>query len=325
MNRLRVLEGLHAGAEIDLECGRYLVTGDDGCEEHERHGTKALTLLDWTHPPLELDVRDSDDGRRTVLARAGDAEDASHLHTAEPWANASPRRFGSVVLCLAQADAPWMSGAQWIEEQPDAIDKPLQPPRKDRGFLKACGMGVSMLAVMTALYGKSTMADEHNEPPTVVVGEALKKILQANGLDDLRVTQQGDSTVVRGLLQDSRQDRKTRDLIASLQGKRGITVLQQWQVASEMAAAIETAIRVPQVHVSYVGDGLFEAHGMVAQPEKVGEIISHLAAEMGPDCRGIRVALDRIPIKTNYASSIAADQVSYNELQDGAKSFGVRN
>ena len=307
MKALRVIAGLHAGAWLPLAPGRYRI---DRGETDGPATDGTLNLYDWTAPALVLVV----DGRGVAS------------ETGEAWPELQPRRFGEVVLCTGDADQPWPTDAQLLQMlmAPEASGGPSATERMRSLSIRGAVVGAGLLVAVGALYGAATGNPPKLPPPEPALGaQWLSRSLLSQGLNELQVLQNRRVVSLGGLVSNAQQGRAVRLAVAEVQRSTGIAVLESWEVADEIAATIESALRAPGLKAHYLGAGRFEVLGKVADPALLEHAAPQLQRDLGANVRGIEFSLESIRTTPPFSVAMAADALQYSERPDGAKVFSV--
>ena len=324
MKALRVVHGLHAGAWITLTPGSYCIGSGPGdpppatrsATARAEAGAVPIQLYDWTGPPLRLQV--DAEGRITAEGPEG----------AAAWPDFQPRRHGEVVLCTGDADAAWPDDASLMAALHAADGAGGR--RALAGWLRSWGarglvVGAGLLVAVGALYGQSGGGGQASPAPQPALGaQWLSRNLAARGLDELQVRQDRSEVLLSGLVHDARQGQAVRLAVADAERQTGVAVNQSWEVADVIAATIESALRVPGLHASYLGAGRFAVSGTVPDPVQVLEAAPQLRKDLGANVRAIEFELARIRTTAAFSAAVAADALHYSERPDGAKVFAEK-
>lgn len=319
MKALRVLAGVHAGAGLSLAPGRYRIAGTP-TEPTIDQAEIPVTLIDWSTLPLVL--ISAADG--PLLAEAP-TDSASTTSGTVAWPDFEVRRFGDVVLCIAEADAHWPGDAELLARLNDA--SPSRPAERVARLATSWGIragfiGAGLLVAVGALYGRSDGAPLQPAPLRPDFGaELLSRSLADRGLHELTVNVQRVEIVLSGLVRNADEAQTVRFAMADIEQRTGVPVAAHWEIADDIASTIEAALRQPGVHARYTGAGRFLVEGIVPDPGVLSASGAPLAKDLGANVKGIDFALER---KTNailFSSAIAADGLRYTERLDGAKVF----
>ncbi|QHJ00002.1 hypothetical protein GT347_19660 [Xylophilus rhododendri] len=313
---LRVLLGLHAGASLPLVPGRYRI----GAEEADADtADRSVVLLDWTLPPLTIEVDAA--GAVSLAAQEGEADSA----VPQAWPELQARRFGEVVLCVGDSDGAWPSDAELLDcLQPGPVMARAVPAARPASWgMRAGLLGAGLLAAVTGLYGRSSGPPPHTPPPArpEYGAQLLQQDLARRGLDELTVRPARDAVVLSGLVRDADQGRTVHTVVSELERSTGVAVLGQWEVADDIASTIEAALRQPGVNARYLGGGRFQVEGIVADPARLRAAGAPLVKDLGMNVKGIDFALERKARPSAFSAAIAADALRYAERPDGAKVF----
>jgi len=94
---IRLLTGRHAGARVTLNALPTVIGNDEQSD---------IQISDWDQPAMQVIQRE--DGSLTIVT--GDASGEAIV-----MEDFKPRRFGSVVLCVGDAEAQWPSDIELLE------------------------------------------------------------------------------------------------------------------------------------------------------------------------------------------------------------------
>ncbi|RFP09354.1 hypothetical protein D0T25_24190 [Duganella sp. BJB488] len=307
---IRVLTGVHRGAALRLSPGRWQIGADP---------TADIQLSDWRQAPLLLLIG-QDGGTRT---QADDADAAER-----PLADMRAVRFGDIVLCLGDADAPWPDDAALLEQLEPVATTVAAVPVPARGrpaahWLMALGAVLGLATGGVAIYSQPSRADDlprHDQ----LLRQVRQQLLQLRQ-PDLEALVQGDLIVVRGLVGNSAQAAAVRQMLQSLAPTQSLADIA---TVSDVIANIQDTLRDHGLRVGYEGQGRFVVDGSSARAAELNQTVTQLAADFGPDVKQIRGRIT--PLRRDWAagnndSALATDALQYVQAQDGSKHFpGVR-
>jgi type III secretion protein D len=307
--RLRVLTGMHAGAEQNLAPGTHLVGGDHECQ---------LCISDWnkTAKPVELVV----DGDKCFWREAG----AQEQGRANPFRDLQPERFGDLVLCIGPADQPWPTDAELLMRTFGVKARLQGALRRHRRLWAGAAAATGTLALVGGL--AQAMTEPSAPPPLSPEALATEVSTQAQslGLTELRVEASSQGGVsISGLVPDNQQAQRLRDVIDRIDMQRRVSHL--YAVATDVAIAIQSGLALPNVTVEHKGGGVFSVAGPVADLEALRTRVKQVAADMGGAVRRIDIAAtelhnDQLPVG---ASALTGDDFSVLHTRDGIKHLNM--
>jgi len=321
MKTLRVVAGLHGGACLPLPPGRYRIGRG---QTDETAGEGSLNLYDWTAPPLALVVDEA--GIRCGVGPVDPSADDT-MPEAEAWPELQPRRFGEVVLCIGDSERPWPTDAQLLRMlvTPGTAGGPSTRAGTHSWAIRGTVVGAGLLVAVGALYGAATGSPPKLPPPEPALGaQWLSRSLLSQGLHELQVLQNRRVVSLSGLVSNAQQGRAVRVAVADVQRSTGISVLESWEVADEIASTIEGALRAPGLKAHYLGAGRFEVLGTVADPQQLQHAAPQLQKDLGANVRSIEFSLEPIRSTPPFSVAMSADALQYSERPDGAKVFSVK-
>ena len=329
MKLLRILTGVHAGAQLRLARQRYLVGGDAQAD---------IVLTDWREEPVCLAV--GDDGQVVVQRPGSGAHADAAADKRQPEAQLDyfddlvPRRFGDIVLCVGPTDAPWPSDVRLLESlvapasrkrkkkrrQPD---DGLRPEGGRRVFVAAgVTLSVALLVVFVGVIGMRGGADAvAAEPLQVKVARAL----QAANVSGVSVrTAQDGSVSVEGMVFDGGEASRLRAALAPFIGQR---VAHRYASATDVAQAIGDALANPGLAVRYRGDGEFIVTGASVDLTAVRAKLQRIGADLGQHVSRITLSASELPppqtVPTNALMSTG--DMQYVQTRDGTKHLVIRS
>jgi type III secretion protein D len=299
MKQIRILTGAHAGARLDLAPGDYRIGTDPGAD---------LQLLDWPGAEARLQV-DADGAVRIEQPPGEQVWLVDHV----------PMPFGKIALCMGDSDGPWpddlaLLSTLYLKPEPTAA----QRRRKAVGTALACLMLGSLVVAGGALLlpGQTHAAAV---PDLHAQRHALESALAAAHLDGLRVSDDGATLHLSGLVTTAAEDLQLRNLLAHLQLGR---VERAYDVAQNDARGIEDALGVAGARVRYAGHGEFEVGGVVRSREQLEAAISRVRPDLDANVKAIRLAADLAYSDTlpgEFSEVMSADDITYGQTPDGVK------
>lgn len=322
---LRVLSGVHAGADIALAPGRYSLgapaaaaLASEGAASDAGGAPQRIGLLDWRGGDCSLAI-DAGDGscRIASLAPPGDAPTV--------WNEFEPARLGGLLLCVGDSALAWpddatllaRAGSQHAPAPGGGVGRGL----RERAGYALTGLGIGLLFTASTLFaGGERPPSRPLAPTTAQALQQLRTALQARGLAELAVESGHSGVAVTGFVRDAAEDALARTIVAAHAAPRAEIA---WEVASDVAAQIDAALRAPEVKTRYLGAGRFVAEGRAASVEGVEAVATQLRRDLGPQLRGLELAVRPLRHASPYAATMVADVLLYQERPDGTKRFGT--
>jgi hypothetical protein len=350
MMMLWIRSGLHAGAQRDLPTGSYRLCGMDSAGTVPKPQAAAepettIALLDWEGPALRLEVRPAADPDVAVWLWQEDGW--------QPWSNYKPQHLGGLELCIGPVNDALSAFADVQVSAPEAAEAPdnrtasepavpkapadasassaacadaAQACRPQRNSLRPSTLGMAWLMVLAlGLLGLAPILlararSRHAPAPELVriTAAEVEQALQAQGLPELQVQEAQGELVVHGMVQDEAQDAAARELLRTLPTR---PLRLDWNLASTVAATVDSALRAPQAHTRYLGEGRFVVEGSADSPQRIQSLAAQLQHDIGPALRALDVQVSPLRRPMAYAAVVVAGAVRYSEQPDGTKTF----
>jgi type III secretion protein D len=303
--RLRILTGTHAGAEISLSQGQYVIGSDPTCD---------VVISDWTFRKSKFEVKHA--GADEFIVQFD--EEA----LAEPFGIDQSRRIGDIAIAVSLAGENQRRQTDIALLTQLLAPAPVVPPAR-AGISRWVIAGfVLCIAATTAftLHGTGSAASARILPVTDNSPLAkVRSVVSRLQFPSIRVIAEGESVVVSGLLKDA-AERKA--LVQKLATIKGVTVLQRYAVESEISAAITDALAQPGLTVTHLGGGKFEIGGEVTPALRQKTDLARLKADLGPLVKSLSfvepaeppeadVEFDELRMKQGYEFRIASDGTKY--------------
>lgn len=310
MKQLRILTGVHAGAQLALKHRQYRIASDEQAD---------IQLTDWDDTPLTLAIEDK--GTQVQLALHHREEGAPHrrIGVLEDFV---PRRFGDVVLCAGPADGAWPSDvdlmATWMRGPARGL-KALRPTA--RLTWGALGAAVMLIGGLAAVVSGQTATSATMAPPSPM--ERVQQALRAAGITELQARQVDRRVVVEGLLPDSMQVARVR---AALQPFGEDVLLHRYAAATDVARQISDALNNPGIGVTYAGHGVFKVQGQTVDTVRLTEDIKRVAADAGPLVARIEIDVsESLPAgHARVGAMWHGDDLQYVQTADGTKHLSLQ-
>lgn len=352
MKLLRVLTGVHAGAQVRLAPGVYRVAADDDAD---------IRLSDWTGADLTLTVdgdnvvtairaatnsievgltsaqHPSKDGHVTGqngsqgAAVASNSRATAETEQVEPvlLLDFVPVQFDDTVVCIGPSDARWppdvdLLAVLLIKPNEERRQAKRARQRKIAGITLACvavGMTVS-LAVLLMSIQDSRAARRHDIGD---LAQHVNRMLSEQKLTEVHADVAGSSIRVTGMVPTAAADLAVRDL---LQRTAPGVALRQYDVAEIDARNIAESLGTSGVQVSYAGNGVFDITASVANPDKLHSAIERVKRDLNGNVKVLRThikAIEKNPWPTEYSEMISSDSIEYAQAPDGTKHIYIND
>lgn len=321
MKRLRILTGVHAGAEVHLGPGKYSIGADVDAD---------IYLSDWSGCAMPLLV--SEDGQvrgwrseaephcSDSVTHASDERDAVPQCNDRLLTDLVPVQFCNTVFCVGPVDKPWptdielmstllaASGPRYARR--DGVWSKL--PGKAFGGLLCAGMVFTLL--LPTMASRATLPSDSRDPASRL-GQAL-----ANAhLEELHAKMAGSTVALTGMVASSAEDAQVRALLDRLVPQR---VSRHYDVAQTDMRNIEDALGMKGVSVTYAGRGVFEITGVVKDRREFDVAIDRIRRDLSGNVKDIhlRVTEPESPQATVAVSEFMSSRsVRYKQTPDGVK------
>ncbi|KAG0192564.1 hypothetical protein DFQ28_008686 [Apophysomyces sp. BC1034] len=349
MKLLRVLTGVHAGAQLKLAPGEYRLAADDDAD---------IRLSDWVGAELRLTV-DSQDvvhaKRPPPLPTENGAPShhgaGEHQHvepdapamthsvadvTLDPTAAGDnqgteqillvdfvPMQFDDTVICVGPADSTWPSDVELLST---LLVKPDQDKREAKRarhrkiasvtlVCMAVGMAIGLGALLMPIQD-SRAARRHDIND---LAQHINRLLADQKLTELHAQVSGSVIRVTGMVSTATQDANARDL---LQHTAAGVALRQYDIADVDARNIAESLGIAGVHVAYAGDGIFDVTANVKDPQQFRSALERIRHDLNANVKTLRThitAIDKNSLPSTYSEMIVSDAIQYAQAPDGTK------
>ncbi|NRO98866.1 secretion protein SctD [Paraburkholderia sp. NMBU_R16] len=322
MKALRILTGAHAGAQIRLIAGEYLVGAGQDAD---------ICISDWQTGALTVAI--SEDGATRVRMDSGRDSMLSDF---------SATLFGDVALCVGPDDAAWPRDLDLLanlwkserarnDEPPKVMPKGV-PPRQSKAkspklsgraaAAVVCAVTVCALSVAgLALTGGTASEAAGVRPTTDQLARQVDGALHSAGMVDLMVAGNGNHVMVHGIVATAADSEKARHIVDVLAGR---TAEFRYDVADEVADNIRESLGDTGAEVQYTGRGVFRISGSVRSISDFQQRIGIVRADLDSNVKrielNVREARVAVP-NTEYTSVVASGGLSYVQTPDGIKHF----
>ena len=320
---LRILTGRHAGARVLLDSQQLTIGSDDDAD---------IQITDWSDDALILETEDAN----VFYSRA--TTDLNAAKTPFPVLNA--RRFGSVVLCIGPADASWPSELTLLQEM-------MAPSPANAANIAADGATSATAAIRTGPQRRhahlarialislaaASLVAWHAYPTTPVITapdpqlllDRLQIALLQIGLSDVHGHRANNDIVIDGFVRNREEQSRLQQWLDGHPGPWRSHVYN----ANTIAQAMDEALGVQSLQVSYVGHGVFRISGTTANSNAIKQRIAQIATDFSDQIAGIEWGLTTIDpqrqLPRTYASALAQHGLYYVETPDGTKHFNFQS
>ncbi len=330
MKLLRILTGLHAGAELQLDVLTQRIGKDDEAD---------IRLADWTEPSMRITFDEHGEVQLETQDSANSLENEMNSSTSLPssvtrtqkitLADWIPQKFGEVVLCVGQAGGKWPNDAQLLslifspqapaKEAPEELDILAAPTRHKRLLLVAAAVILGIIAInINVLSQIRQRAQTEYEATVNTLPNQLQRALQQANITGLEISTRSDVVVINGMVNNSADDAVVREIIEKLNDLGRIS--PHYDIASRVAQNIAESLDLPNIKVEYLGKGAFQVSGIVADVASAQQALLRLAPDLSSNIKKIDSRLTGIKARTPSYSGLMSDgNVKYVETPDGVK------
>lgn len=328
---LRILTGVHAGAEVRLAVGAHRIGTDDDAD---------IRISDWRGEDIVLSVDESglvrvrrlapvaapvDDGAQdgaapgTERAPASDEEPGTVI-----LIDFVPMQFGDTVICVGSLEGPWPGDLDLLSTllvKPDETRRAADRSRRRRiaGIVSACAMLGAVIVIgavmLTTVVSRAALPHNANE-----LAQRVNLALGAAHLQELHAQARGSTVVVTGMVATPEEDIQARNVLARV-APDGI--VRHYDVAQNDVRTIADSLGIAGVSVTYAGHGAFAVSGKVANPDDVKSALDRMRHDLSDNVKTLRVAVTQqenvLPSVPSFSLLMSSDDVRYAETPDGVK------
>lgn len=349
MKLLRILTGVHAGAELRLTAGAHRIGADDDAD---------IRISDWRGADMLLTVDDSGmvsarsvtPGLEAVqsgeLALSADGSVAAHVAQAEAESDAHehataerldvpdtstvllvdyvPMQFGDTVICIGWPDTAWPSDLDLLST---LLIKPAQARREAErsrqrklvGIVLGCAMLGAVIVIgsvlMTTIVSRAALPHDAGD-----LAQRVNTALAAAHMNELHAQALGSSVAVSGMVASPEDDTAVRKLLARVSST---PVLRHYDIAQNDTRNIEDSLGMQGVHVAYAGHGAFDVTGKAANPSDVDAALVLIRRDLSDNVKTLRMRVvqsnEGAPLPPSFSELMSSDDVRYAETPDGVK------
>lgn len=306
---VRILTGLHAGAEILLSHGTHEIGSDINC---------TIVISDW--PVLRSLITMEKDHTGTLCVRLPDANETA------PFGMHEPIRFGNIVIVASDVDN---KGRQPTDLE--LLTRLLVPVAqlKLRKLRKAGAWVVGGIMIAVVIAGtvilqspRSVAATNARTVPTTTLEQVRKTVAQLR-YSGVYVAMDGERIAVAGIVKNQAEAKNLAMQLSHLQ-LEGIE--HRYAVESDIAAAISDAIARPGISVKHLGAGRFEIRGEIPPSVMQRIDLKRLKTDLGSVVSSIifQENVSAIPIAEEATDFQNKDDYQFRQGGDGVKYFSPK-
>ena len=310
MKSLRVITGFHSGAQLDLPAGIHVIGSG---------GDNDIRISDWTDSSVELTVIDDESVhlRRSEHIEGDESAIVTRAH--ETLTDFVPMQFGDIVICVGPANTVWPSDFDLLAvlfATPAPEQQPSGRPRYRRWSAIACVTicCAVLLASLSLLPSQSAKASA----PVDVVVQVHNAVARAD-VRGLTIERDGDAIAVAGMVASYAEDARVRRALSGIGDTR---VKRGYSIAENDVQNIEDALSIAGTSVTYLGDGIFEVDGTVANLKTLNDAVTRVRRDLTANVKDIVVRATEFPkpeVRQPVSQLISAKGVKYTQTPDGVK------
>lgn len=344
---LRILTGMHAGAELRLGEGVYRVSADDDADIRisDWRGEDVQLAVDATgvvtarsivrEPELATSegaggVPNAPEGGQRAAAASGAAPETEPLP--DPGTvfliDFVPMQFGDTVLCVGPADVVWPTDLELLStllakpEEEVRSRTESSSRRKLVGIVLGCSMLGAIIVIGSVLITMAVSRAAPHDPANIA--QRVNEELASAHMRELHARVQGSRVVVTGIVPTADDDVTVRNLLARLAPN---AVVRQYDVAQIDVRNLEESLDTPGLQVKYAGRGVFDIEGAVPNPRDIDARLTRMRHDLSPNIKQLRVQVtqseDHMPGPEAFSELMNADGVRYAQTPDGVKHIFV--
>ncbi|WP_025597658.1 secretion protein [Burkholderia sp. WSM2230] len=342
---LRILTGVHAGAELRLSAGTHRIGADDDAD---------IRISDWRGDDVSLVVDASGvvSARRMlpVVALAQDEPDADEnsktdTHTRsrndgnqgaghaaqdddEPGTvillEFVPMQFGDTVICIGSDDAAWPSDLDLLSTllvKPDETRRAAERSRRRKmtGIVSGCAMLGAVLVIgsvmLTTAVSRAALPRDAGD-----LAQRVNLELAAAHMKELHAQVRGSTVIVSGMVATADEDAQVRKMLMRISPNR---IVRHYDIAQNDVRNIADSLAMQGLKVLYTGRGIFEISGKAANPREVEAAVARMRHDLSDNVKNVRVSVaqaeDTLPSAPSFSFLMSSDDVRYGQTPDGVK------
>ena len=290
---VRILTGLHAGAEILLSQGSHEIGSGLDC---------TVVIADWPVQRSLFTIEKYETG--SPLLRFHDAA------LTAPFGMNQAVCFGNVVIVASECagDGGQPSDLALLKQLLTPLAVVVPKKRRGAGTWVVGGIviAVAITATVVVQSPRSAAATSGVRGAALSTLEQVKSTVAKLRYGGVYVAMDGDRIVVAGIVKDRTE---AKNLAAQLATLHLDSVEQRYAVESEIAAAISDAIARPGITVKHLGAGRFEIRGDIPPGVMQKIDLKRLKNDLGS-------VVSSITFQENISNVQALDEMSNLQKQD---------
>jgi type III secretion protein D len=343
MKALRLLTGIHAGAQVRLTSGSYRIGVAEDAD---------ICISDWAVDEIVLVL--SEDGVARICSANGEEVLVADF-VAVP--------FGDVVLCLGPNDGAWprdldllaclwktaeaaepappadlmqraesdtaVAAAPTLDDTNQATD-PVglrqELSRSSKVHWRTAAVALTCTAAIgtIAVTGMMLAGSEQSEAASVrfapeMLSKQLEQALHREGLGDLRAIADKHGVAVQGIVSTGNDSVKAQRVMDSLaRGK----ARREYDIAQQDVDNIQQSFAGTGAAVHYAGHGVFTVTGNVQSMASFRVLVAGVRADLDSNVKRLDVDVKEAqpPVPdVDYTAVVATGALRYIETPDGTK------
>ncbi|WP_027210516.1 secretion protein [Burkholderia sp. WSM2232] len=350
---LRILTGVHAGAELRLSAGIHRIGADDDADIRisDWRGDDVSLVVDASgvvsarrmQPVVALAEGDPDTAPKTVpdtdahsstRIRANEGHDGEQgaRHAAQSDEEPGtvillefvPMQFGDTVICIGSDDAAWPSDLDLLSTllvKPDQTRRAAERSRRRKmtGVVSACAMLGAVLVIgsvmLTTAVSRAALPRDAGD-----LAQRVNLELAAAHMKELHAHVRGSTVTVSGMVATADEDTQVRKMLMRISPDR---IVRHYDIAQNDVRNIADSLAMQGLKVTYAGRGVFEISGKAANPRDVEAAVARMRHDLSDNVKNVRVnvaqAEDALPSAPSFSFLMASDDVRYGQTPDGVK------
>jgi len=350
---LRILTGVHAGAELRLSAGIHRIGADDDADIRisDWRGDDVSLVVDASGvvsarrmrpvvvlaegEPCSEPLSDADTGAHNSTrthANEGNKGEQGARHAAqnddEPGTvillEFVPMQFGDTVICIGSDDAAWPSDLELLSTllvKPDQTRRAAERSRRRKmtGVVSACAMLGAVLVIgsvmLTTAVSRAALPRDAGD-----LAQRVNLELAAAHMKELHAQVRGSTVTVSGMVATADEDTQVRKMLMRISPDR---IVRHYDIAQNDVRNIADSLAMQGLKVTYAGRGVFEISGKAANPRDVEAAVARMRHDLSDNVKSVRVSVaqaeDALPSAPSFSFLMSSDDVRYGQTPDGVK------